>query len=233
MAKAKTRTAPGDRGGALPPDGTLLTARGVRTRTALLAGARRAFETKRYANTTIADITREAGCAQGSFYTYFNSKEELLEQLAEDFERENATLVSELELTITEPYPFVRELCAIHWRTCRKYSVELAAIFQASMQDEQFRHHWQEIRANAHRKIAGIIVAAERAGLVSAPTPHTETLASAIGAMMQYFCYLWLVDGGEPGLSMPGDEAAIDTMARIFYRSVFADHEPGGPQTGP
>ncbi|MBE9537849.1 MAG: hypothetical protein IMF06_02145, partial [Proteobacteria bacterium] len=42
---------------ALPADGTLLTARGVRSRMALLNAARTMFKTKGYANTTIVDIT--------------------------------------------------------------------------------------------------------------------------------------------------------------------------------
>ena len=45
----------------LPADGTLLTARGVRSRTALLEAARRLFRDKGYANVTIADITLLCG----------------------------------------------------------------------------------------------------------------------------------------------------------------------------
>lgn len=72
-------TADDSSGEALPADGTLLTARGVRSRAALLAAARRLFGSKGYANTKIADITQEAGRALGSFYTYFANKEEILE----------------------------------------------------------------------------------------------------------------------------------------------------------
>lgn len=214
----------------LPADGTLLTARGVRSREALLAAARSVFKKKGYANTTIADITGKAGRAPGSFYTYFTNKEELLEQLAEDFKNEIVTHMSTLDMAGTEPYDLIRELCAVYWRGCRDRSAELAAMFQAAMQDDHFRQRWQEIRSDTRRKIAASIVAAEKAGLVMATNPDPDAMASAIGAMMNYFCYIWLIDGGEVNSAPLSDDAAIDTMARVFYRSVFAAPEPGCPR---
>ncbi len=76
-----------------------MTARGVRSREALLAAARRLFQRRGYANTKIADITREAGRASGSFYTYFANKEEVLEQMAEDFKAEVDAMMSTMQLT--------------------------------------------------------------------------------------------------------------------------------------
>lgn len=51
--------------------------RGVRTRNALVAGARRVFERDGYINSRLTDITAEAKCSIGTFYTYFDSKEEI------------------------------------------------------------------------------------------------------------------------------------------------------------
>jgi AcrR family transcriptional regulator len=208
----------------LPADGTLLTARGVRTRAALLAAARRLFRSKGYASTKIADITHEADRALGSFYTYFANKEELLEQLAEDFKAEIDERLTDLDLTRAEPYDVVRELCAVYWSSCRDHSADLAAIFQASMIDERFAQRWREIRADARRNIAAGIRAVSQAGRVQNPEP--EATASALGSMMDYFCYVWLVEGGEANRSSLPDEVAIETMARVLYRTVFAAPEP-------
>ncbi|MCP5057658.1 MAG: TetR/AcrR family transcriptional regulator [bacterium] len=208
----------------LPADGTLLTARGVRSRAALLAAARQLFQRQGYANTKIADITREAGRALGSFYTYFANKEEVLEQMAEDFKAEIDARLTELDLTRAEPYDVIRDMCAVHWSSCRAHSAELAAIFQASMLDERFAQRWREIRFDARKKIAAGIRALERAGQVHNPDP--EAMASALGSMMDYFCYVWLIEGGEADrVSLP-DEVAIETMARVLYRSLFAEAEP-------
>lgn len=53
------------------------TARGTRTREALVAAARRVFERDGFINSRLTDITAEANCSIGSFYTYFDSKEEI------------------------------------------------------------------------------------------------------------------------------------------------------------
>ncbi|MFC7505731.1 TetR/AcrR family transcriptional regulator [Nocardioides sp. CPCC 206347] len=53
------------------------TARGARTRAALVTAARTVFERDGYLDARLADVTAEAKVAAGSFYTYFTSKEEV------------------------------------------------------------------------------------------------------------------------------------------------------------
>lgn len=53
------------------------TARGARTRAALVAAARTVFENDGFLASRLADITAEASCSIGTFYTYFDSKEEI------------------------------------------------------------------------------------------------------------------------------------------------------------
>lgn len=207
-----------------PADGTLLTARGVRSRTALLEAARRLIQRKGYANTKIADITKEAGKALGSFYTYFANKEEVLEQLGQDFKSEIDVRVTNLDLTGSDSYDVIRELCNVYWSSCKNHAPELAAIFQASMLDDRFADRWREIRSDARERIASAIRALDVAGRVRNPEP--EATASALGSMMDYFCYVWLIEGGESGRPSMSDEVAIDTMARVFYRTMFATAEP-------
>ena len=52
------------------------TERGLRTRAALVAAARKVFERDGYLNDRLIDITRAAKCSAGTFYTYFSGKEE-------------------------------------------------------------------------------------------------------------------------------------------------------------
>lgn len=203
----------------------MLTARGVRSREALLDAARVLFRTKGYANTKIADITEEAGRALGSFYTYFENKEAVLEQLAQDFKAEVEGRVTNIDPTTDDPYEMVHELCSVYWTSCREHSAELAAIFQASMVDDRFADRWRDIRADARRSIAQGIRGVGAAGLASDPEP--DITASALGSMMDYFCYVWVVEGGEADRSAIPDDVAIATMARVMYRTVFAAPEPG------
>lgn len=55
------------------------TARGARTRAALVTAARTVFERDGYLDARLSDITTEAHCSAGTFYTYFASKEEVFQ----------------------------------------------------------------------------------------------------------------------------------------------------------
>lgn len=54
------------------------TPRGLRTRASLVAAARTVFERDGFIDSRLTDITKEARCSTGTFYTYFDSKEEAL-----------------------------------------------------------------------------------------------------------------------------------------------------------
>jgi len=71
-----------------PPQGTgrpgPATARGRRTRRALLDAATAEFGLRGFHGTGISDITRRAGVAMGSFYTHFASKEAVFRDVVAD-----------------------------------------------------------------------------------------------------------------------------------------------------
>ncbi len=60
------------------------TARGERTRRKILDAARSEFGSRGFAETGITEITRTAKVALGTFYTYFDSKEEVFRALVQD-----------------------------------------------------------------------------------------------------------------------------------------------------
>jgi hypothetical protein len=49
------------------------------------------------------------------------------------------------------------------------------------------------------------------------------TLASAVVAMLESFCWTWLAAGGDSGVKPPDDETAIETLSQMWYRTVFLD----------
>ncbi|CTQ56466.1 HTH-type transcriptional regulator EthR [Roseibium album] len=57
------------------------TARGEATRKAILSAAERVIGAKGYNEASIGHITSEAGVAQGTFYIYFKTKEEVFSEL--------------------------------------------------------------------------------------------------------------------------------------------------------
>lgn len=60
----------------------------MRTRAALVAAARVVFGRDGYVSARITDISQEADVAAGSFYTYFNSKEEIFQAVFEEVQEE-------------------------------------------------------------------------------------------------------------------------------------------------
>ncbi|MFV8833785.1 TetR/AcrR family transcriptional regulator [Aquisalimonas sp.] len=58
-----------------------VTARGEQTRQKLLSAAESEFGEKGFHSASVSSITRRAGVAQGTFYIYYDSKEEILREL--------------------------------------------------------------------------------------------------------------------------------------------------------
>jgi AcrR family transcriptional regulator len=64
--------------------GRRLTPRGLRTRARLVTAARQVFEKIPFRQARLTDITAAAGVAAGTFYTYFDSKEEIFREVAQE-----------------------------------------------------------------------------------------------------------------------------------------------------
>jgi len=69
-----------DRSNNIPP----LTKKGMKTRKKLIDTAEEIFGTKGFFNTSIVDITQKAGVAQGTYYLYFSSKEEIFQEILKE-----------------------------------------------------------------------------------------------------------------------------------------------------
>lgn len=71
-----------------PSSLTPRTRRGAQTRGRLLQAAEEAFGSRGYHRAGISDITRAAGVAQGTFYSYFRNKEDVLRELVRNMGRD-------------------------------------------------------------------------------------------------------------------------------------------------
>lgn len=77
------------------PGGRLLSARGQRTRARILEAAEEVFGDLGYHEASIVKITEAAGVAQGTFYLYFASKQDVFEELVADLNRRVRRAMSE------------------------------------------------------------------------------------------------------------------------------------------
>jgi AcrR family transcriptional regulator len=80
---------------AVPADKEPRTERGRRTVRKLLEAAAEEFGTRGYHEAAITGITQRAGVALGTFYTYFESKEELFRALVRDMSQATRAHVAE------------------------------------------------------------------------------------------------------------------------------------------
>ncbi|WP_067340017.1 TetR/AcrR family transcriptional regulator [Stappia indica] len=85
------------------------TARGAATRRAILEAAERVIGRQGFNEASIGSITREAGVAQGTFYIYFASKDEVFSELVAEMGRMLRHAISEATSGYTDRLQAERE----------------------------------------------------------------------------------------------------------------------------
>jgi AcrR family transcriptional regulator len=212
IARARQVAGPADRA-------AKATRKGRETDAAFRAAARTVFARDGYLSARISDIAAEAGRSVASFYNYYDTKAAVLVALAEEFHEEATELaVLSYRSGLSRPEA-LREAVAGFWRTYAKRRGELIGVFQAAMLEPEFLDRWLDIRAEAITRIAAEIRLAQAAGYC--PGVDAVLTASALSAMLEHFCYIWLGQGGERVAVQFDDERAIDTLATIWVQSIY------------
>jgi AcrR family transcriptional regulator len=194
------------------------TRKGRETDEAFRDAARTVFARDGYLNARISDIAEAAGRSVASFYNYYDTKADLLIALAEEFHAEATAMAVLPYRSGLSDEGALRAAVAGFWRTYAKRRGELIGIFQAAMVEGQFRDRWLELRAEAVSRIAAEVRRAQAEGYCPGVDPVLT--ASALSAMLEHFCYIWLGQGGEKDVPFD-DERALDAVATIWAKSVY------------
>jgi AcrR family transcriptional regulator len=194
------------------------TRKGRRTDEAFREAARLVFARDGYLNAKISDIAEAAGRSVASFYNYYDTKADLLIALAEEFHAEATQLAVLPYRAGLAGEEALREAVAGFWRTYARRRGELIGIFQAAMIEGRFRDRWLELRGEAITRIAASVRAAQADGYCPGVDPVMT--ASALSAMLEHFCYIWLGQGGEKDVPFD-DERALDALATIWVKAVY------------
>jgi AcrR family transcriptional regulator len=176
-------------------DGKELTRRGAATRQRLLEAAESVFAELGYHDASIVKITEAAGVAQGTFYLYFSSKQEIFEELVRDLNRR----VRHAMATGAERGRTRREAELLGFRGYFEFTAEHAALYriirQAEFVSPQTLHdHYQAI---ASGYVAALESAMDR-GEVARMDP--EVLAWALMGMGELLGMRWIVWEGTGGV---------------------------------
>ncbi|RNL62444.1 TetR/AcrR family transcriptional regulator [Nocardioides marmoriginsengisoli] len=170
-----------------------LTKQGLRTRRQLLRGAKRAFEKQGYHRTRVADITTAARTAVGSFYTYFDSKEEVFHLLLVELENEVFDEPTRLPRDAA-PYDRLRDTNRLYFEAFRRNAAFWAVVEEAAMRDEKARLVLTSRHQNSRERTESAFRIWQEQGIIPA---HVDIAfcATALGAMTERCAFLWFVLG--------------------------------------
>ncbi len=164
----------------------------MRTRAALITAAREVFERDGYLDAKISDISRAAGLASGSFYTYFDNKDQVFAAVVAQVQEEMLHPHIRQRIGITDPSALI-EAANREYLMSYKRNARLMAVFEQVAQiDENFRTlRIERGRAFAQRN-ARMIRTLQRSGLASADLDPMIT-AHALSGMVSRMAYLVFV----------------------------------------
>ncbi|HJR19265.1 MAG TPA: TetR/AcrR family transcriptional regulator [Actinomycetota bacterium] len=189
---------------------------GERTRQRLLDAAKKVFRERTYPETRVDDITQEAGTSHGAFYLYFSNKAEVLEALAIGTAERMYVLADQLEGIERGEAGFeqLRRWMESFIDNYEENSPVVVAWMSARPQDERFDKLGREVLA----KFAGRIAQAIRhsTSRTDRHAVHPGIAAVSLVAMLERFCYYWLVRGGEFRR-----QEVTETLAAIWHQSIF------------
>jgi AcrR family transcriptional regulator len=172
--------------------------KGELTRARLLAAAKEVFEETGFLEARTTDISKRAGVAHGSFYHYFESKEEIFREVAEVQQEllSTATIVDSGLLDSTRPTMWER-LHEANRRFLGGYRDEagiIGVIEEVSRYDEQVGAARFAREKSYTRRTEDAIRRLQREDLAD-PDLDPPIAASALSAMVTRFAEMWFVEG--------------------------------------
>lgn len=197
-------------GGAAAP----ATARGQRTKDALVRAAARVFERDGFLDARIADIAAEAGVATGSFYTYFDAKEAIFREVVDE-------LIDELYQQshvgdVAGPDPAARIAAAnrLYVESFARHAALYAVVVQVASFNPEFRARRQKSRLAFVERAARGIRSMQATGQADRSLDPTLTAAMLCGMVENFAEVRHLL-----GQSFD-DEEAVAAMTDIWAKAI-------------
>jgi AcrR family transcriptional regulator len=172
--------------------------KGVATRRRLVDAAKRVFERDGFLEARIVDIAETAQLAPGSFYHYFDSKEQIFREVAQAQE-ERLTAAddsgddgSEPVSPDDSPWERIRRANRRYLERYRDEAALMGVIEQVSRYDEPVNAARMTTMKHFVERAERAISRLQREGLVDERL-NPALAADALGAMVARFAELWLV----------------------------------------
>lgn len=202
--------------------------KGAQTRARLLAAAKETFEEDGFLDARISDIAERAGLSHGSFYHYFDSKEEIFREVAEAVDEQLSAPLGSVVLDPTSdatPRERIQAAIRLHMESYRREARIIGVIELVSRYDEQVK----AARSDRHRRygerVEESIRQLQRHGLVD-PELDPVIAAAALGSMTRRFPEMWFVEGA---VTCSFDKG-VDQLTRVFVNALGLREQPDTPK---
>jgi AcrR family transcriptional regulator len=190
------------------------TDRGHARKADLLAAARLVFERQGYLDARVADIADEAGVSQGTFYTYFDSKDAVFQAVAADVADrmiEAMRPTGQRAATIHEQVHQAMRRFVAAYRTQARLIVVIAQLGQSTPEVAALRLSVR--KAFVDRTARGIRL--QQAQGLADPHLDADLASEVLGSMVDHTCWVWLNLGQEFD-----EEALLDTLTLVWTRAL-------------
>jgi len=182
------------------------TERGRKTVRKLLEAAAQEFGTRGYHDAAITGITQRAGVALGTFYTYFESKEELFRALVHDMSHATRSHVAEAVRGAPDRLEAERLGLAAFIAFTRRHPELYRIIEEAQfVAEDAYRAHYRSF-VEGYRQ--GLAAAAARGEIIAGPD---ELRAWALIGMSVFLGMRYAVWGDDK----PAEEVATEAIALV------------------
>ncbi|HEU4363793.1 MAG TPA: TetR/AcrR family transcriptional regulator [Mycobacterium sp.] len=202
------------------------TARGARTRAALVTAARKVFERDGYFDCKLTDITKTAKCATGSLYTYFANKEEIFAAVLEEAQRDMMHPGMGRVNSGEDPYLALEASNRAYLKAYQRNAKLMGLLEQAAHVDPEFRM-FRRRRAEAFIQRNARGIADLQARGIADPDLDPLLAARALSAMVSRLAYsIFTLGAVEDANGEPVDfEALVSTLTRLWAQALrFPDH---------
>jgi AcrR family transcriptional regulator len=170
--------------------------KGVETRARLVGAAKEIFERDGFLDARISDIAEKAGLSHGSFYHYFESKEEVFREVVAEVDERLSAPMANIILDPNSPLsPFdrIQQAMRIHLEAYREEGRIMGVIEQVCRFDPEVAATRFERQMVGLNEVAHSIRSLQRRGLIDQRLDPAIT-AAALGAMTRRFPEAWLVE---------------------------------------
>ncbi len=188
-------------------------AKGEKSRAALVAAARRVFEEVGYLDARVSDIAKEADVAHGSYYTYFDSKKAVFQAVVTEVSAEIDAAVAH------QPSDASGDVVGNLLKANRRYleahyaNVKiLSLIEQVATTDPEIHAHRLASRRRHVQRVASTIRRLQQRGEADQST-DAFTTAGALVAMLSSFAY-WST------VHMDDYQDVDEVVTNIWIRSI-------------